>query len=202
MFIERVIAGEWKTNAYLVGGLSRAIIIDPGHGSADELLLLAEKRGVSIQAIYLTHSHFDHFADVDVIKQKIDLPVYVSPEDAENLRRPGFDGLPNFYQKQGMEPDGFIREGDVVKLDDIYFKVIATPGHSPGSLCFYFEKEHVLFSGDTLFKRGRGATNAMNADERKIIASVKYLLTLPDPVVVYPGHGEKTTIGEEKKWHL
>ncbi len=200
MFIEKIVAGLWETNAYLVGSSGEAIIIDPGHESAEALLDIAEERGFTIKAIYLTHSHFDHFADVDVLKRHANIPVYVSPEDAENLRSPGSDGLPNVFEKEGTEPDGLFKEGDQVTFGDLSFKVIATPGHSPGSVCFYFEKEKVLFSGDTLFRSGHGNTSFPTSDRQKMTLSLKKLMTLPSDTVVYPGHGEHTTIGEERKW--
>lgn len=202
MIIEIVIAGSFDTNAYLVGfkETREAIVIDPGYESADSLLGLAGEYGFTIKAIYLTHSHFDHFADVGVIKTDIDVPVYVSPEDAENLRHPGSDGLPNLFGREGTEPDGIFVDGDEIKIGNTSFKVIATPGHSPGSVCFYFEKEKVLFSGDTLFKSGRGNTSFPTSSEKKMEESLKKLMLLPKDTVVYPGHGGKTTIGEERKW--
>jgi glyoxylase-like metal-dependent hydrolase (beta-lactamase superfamily II) len=204
MIIETVIAGSFDTNAYLVGfkKTGEAIVIDPGYESADSILGLSDEYGFTIKAIYLTHSHFDHFADVGVIKDDTHVPVYVSPEDAENLRHPGSDGLPNLFGRAGIEPDGLFFDGDEIEVGGSRFKVIATPGHSPGSVCFYFEKEKVLFSGDTLFRSGRGNTSFPTSSQAKIEESLKKLMMLPGDTIVYPGHGGKTTIGEERKWFV
>lgn len=202
MIIEKVVAGPLETNAYLVGceSTKKAIVIDPGFKSCERLLLLVEKFGLDIEAIYLTHSHFDHIADVASLKKKKRCFVYVHQEDAENLRRPGSDGIPDMFGIEGVEPDGYLVEGEKRCIGNLGFTCIHTPGHSLGSLLFYFSDEKVLFSGDTLFRGTYGRVDLPTSDKEKMKASLEKIKKLPDDVIVYPGHGGSTTIGREKKW--
>src|SRR5205085_3035340 len=107
---------------------------------------------LSVKKILLTHSHWDHIADVMPLKEKFHLPVYVHALDAPNLQQPGADGLPCWLTISGVQPDVLLEEGMEVPIGKLMFKVLHTPGHSPGCVCFYESSQHVLFSGDTLFK--------------------------------------------------
>ncbi len=202
MILECVAAGPLQTNAYLIGCEKEKVgcIIDPAPGSADKLCSLIEKHGLKIQAIYLTHSHLDHFADCALLKKKFNWPIFVHKDDAENLHKPGSDGIPNIWGVESVQEDGYLEEGQVLKVGSLEFKVIYTPGHSPGGLCFYFEKEKVLIAGDVLFKGSHGNVSFPSSDEDKMVQSLKRLMELPDDVRVFPGHFESTTIGEERSW--
>ncbi len=202
MIIEKVVAGPLETNAYLVGCeiTKKAMIIDPAFESSERLLLLIKKHGLAVDAIYLTHSHFDHIADVAKLKKEKGYLVYVHKEDAGNLRKPGSDGIPDMLGLQPVEPDGYLEEGQVRKMGNLTFTCIHTPGHSLGSVLFYFFEEKVLFSGDTLFKGTYGRVDLPTSDKEKMKTSLEKIKKLSDDVVVYPGHGGLTTIGREKKW--
>jgi glyoxylase-like metal-dependent hydrolase (beta-lactamase superfamily II) len=127
-------------------------------------------------------------------------PVYVHREDAENLRVPGSDGIPNTYGIEGAEPDGMLADGDEKVLGLLRFKVVHTPGHSPGCVLFYFEKEKVLISGDTLFRGTYGRVDLPSSNPQKMKESLAKIKQFPDDVTVYPGHGGSTTIGREQRW--
>lgn len=202
MIIEKVVAGPLETNAYLVGceESHEGIVIDPGLSSSKRLLLLIEKHKLLVHRIYLTHSHFDHTADVAGLKESRGWQVFVHPEDAENLRTPGSDGLPNILMLKQVEPDGFLLEGQEHWIGKLRFIVMHTPGHSPGGVVFYFPEEKVLFSGDTLFRGTYGRVDLPTSDGEKMKASLEKIKKLPDDVIVYPGHGSATTIGVEKRW--
>lgn len=202
MIIDYVATGPFKTNSYVVGcektGLG--ILIDTAPFSAKKILEMIETHDLTIQGIYLTHSHFDHFADSATLKEELKCPLFVHKADCENLHKPGSDGIPNFLLIKPVQEDGLLEEGQLVKVGELAFWVIHTPGHSPGGVCFYFEKQKVLFSGDLLFKGTHGNVNFKESSPTQMDQSLIKLMQLPDEVVVYPGHGEKTTIGEERKW--
>lgn len=202
MIIETLVAGPFETNAYLVGCEEEreAIVIDPGYGSAEHLTSIAHRNGLTIKAIFLTHSHFDHIADVKVLKETLNIPVYVAKEDALNLERPGSDGLPNVFALESVVADYLLNTDESYSVGSYSFVVLPTPGHSPGSVCFYFEKESVLFSGDTLFQGSYGNVSFPTSDVTEMGVSLKKLAKLPEETVVYPGHGDKTTVGREKGW--
>ena len=202
MIVEKVVAGTLQTNAYLVGCPSshKAIVIDPGYGSSERLLVLIKKHQLTVEAIYLTHSHYDHIADVKKLKDEFGWPVYVHEEDSENLRNPGSDGIPNLWNLLPVEPDGYLKNGDELTVGRFKFRVIHTPGHSPGGVLFYFWEEKILFSGDTLFKGTYGRTDLPTSNPEKMKASLDIINKLPEDVIEYPGHGGLTTMEREKKW--
>lgn len=200
MILETFPCGPFGTNAYLIGceNTGKGIFIDPAPESAEKLLKAAKKHKLQIEAIYLTHSHWDHIADVAVLKEKLSLNIYIHPKDAENLKHPGSDHVPLFMKVKGAEPTHFLEEGQLHHIGDLNFIVIHTPGHCPGSVCFYFEKEKVLISGDTLFKGTIGTLSLPTGEEEKMWASLKKLALLPPSTKVYPGHGDSTTLKEEE----
>jgi len=202
MIIESVASGPFETNSYLVGCEKEhvGIFIDAAPASADKLLSFMKKHTLDIIGIYLTHSHYDHFADAHFLKNELKCPLFVHIEDRENLHKPGFDGIPKIIEVKAVSEDGLLEEGQIVSVGSLQFRVIHTPGHSPGGVCFYFEKEKILFSGDVLFKGTHGNVSFPSSNEEKMDQSLIKLMDLPDDVVVYPGHFGKTTIGEERSW--
>lgn len=203
MILEVITAGPVDTNAYLVGSekLGLAFLIDAPMGSADQVILAAKRHDVKIVAILLTHSHWDHIADLHLLKQATGAPIHVHAEDAPNVLSPGADRLPLPISITPETPDHLFQEGERIFLaplaTELCFTVLSTPGHSSGSVCFYFEKEHILFSGDTLFRNGIGNTSFPTSNPRLMRSSLKRLGELPPQTKVYPGHGEPTTIGAE-----
>jgi len=200
MILETFPSGPADTNAYLIAcsETKQAVVIDVPFESADLILERAKELGLSIQIILLTHSHWDHTAEVALLKQSLNVSVYVHKEDAENLETPGADKLPLFFPVTGVKADGFLTEGQEINVGNLKIQVIYTPGHTPGGVCFYFPKEKVLISGDTLFKGTIGNLSFPTARADLMWVSLKKLAALPQDVKVYPGHGGPTTIGAEK----
>lgn len=199
MIIEIFPSGPLETNAMIVGceETKTAIVIDPAYQSTEKILEKGEALGLSFEKIYLTHSHWDHTADLAALKRELGCPIYVHKLDSENVKNPGVDGLPLFIPIEGITPDYFLEEGQIHSIGNLSFIVIHTPGHSPGGVCFFFEKEKVLISGDTLFKGSYGSLSFPGCNEEDMFQSLQRLATLPKDTKFYPGHGPSSVLGEE-----
>ena len=199
MFIQTFPSGPFSTNAYLVAceHTKQAAIIDPAPESAESLLNSIEQHQFKVDKIILTHSHWDHIADVQFLKEKLGSKVYIHSLDRPNLEQPGSDGLPCWICITGTTPDVLLQEPDQIQVGDLTFEVIHTPGHSPGSICLYERKESVLFSGDTLFKGTIGNLSFPTSQPDFMWNSLSKLSKLPKHTHVYPGHGPETSIGSE-----
>jgi len=199
MIIQSFESGPLATNAYVIGcpKTHLAAIIDPAEGSTPAIVDFLIKHHLKPEKILLTHSHWDHIADVAKLKAKYSVEVWIHPDDAANLEKPGSDTLPLWFSIEGVKPDGFFKDGDHITIGDIDFQVIHTSGHTPGGVCFYCADENVLFSGDTLFKGSIGNISFPTARVKVMWISLTKLSRLPSKTVVYPGHGESTTIGAE-----
>ncbi|NGX50657.1 MAG: putative metallo-hydrolase [Chlamydiae bacterium] len=195
--LEGFACGPFQTNAYLLAcsDTQKGVFIDPAPESCD--LLTRAATGYEMEAILLTHSHWDHIADVKKLKRSFALPLYVHPADSENVRTPGSDGLPLLIPVEGVEPDHDLVDGQILEVGELRLRVIHTPGHSPGGVCFYLEKEKILISGDTLFKGSIGNLSFPTADPSAMWKSLKKLEELPPETRVYSGHGPSTSIGVE-----
>ncbi|RUT28920.1 MBL fold metallo-hydrolase [Paenibacillus zeisoli] len=198
--IESFSLGPLQTNAYLIRGEddNKAIIIDPGMNPA---ALVRRIEHLEIEAILLTHAHFDHIGGVDEIRKAKNCPVYLHPLEAEWLINAKLNGSMRWTEVTDpitTAPAEFdLAEGQKLTLVGHEFTVYHTPGHSPGSVSFLSGND--LFSGDVLFKMSVGRTDLPGGRERDLYDSIKgKLFRMPDEVKVYPGHGPKTTIGFEK----
>jgi hydroxyacylglutathione hydrolase len=200
MILEVFPSGPLETNAYLLicEVTKHAAIIDVPPKSSDTLLQRIKELSLSMDMILLTHSHWDHIAEVSLLKKHLNVPVYIHKEDADNLEHPGSDQLPLFFPLKGIKPDGYLADGQKLVLGKLVIIVIHTPGHSPGSICFYLPSENILISGDTLFKGTIGKLNLPTARPVLMWDSLKKLAALPNATKVYPGHGDSTTIGAER----
>lgn len=191
----------FSTNTYILWSTQscEGIIIDPGTKSFETILHVIKEHSIKPTAIWLTHSHWDHIADVARVKKALSLPVFIHKEDAHNLEFPGSDKVPMAIPPfEGVKADFFLNEGDLLPIGEVSFKVIHTPFHSPGSVCFYCEQEHILFSGDTLFQKAIGSLSLSTSEPHRLKESIKKLLALPSQTKVYPGHGPSTTLLEEQ----
>ncbi|MCC3380389.1 MBL fold metallo-hydrolase [Paenibacillus farraposensis] len=192
--------GQLQTNAYLLQGddPQRAVIIDPGMNPGP---LLRAIEPLAIEAILLTHAHFDHIGGVEEIRNAKGCPVYLHPLEQDWLTTPKLNGSlmwPEVSPPISTAPAEYdLAEGQQLDLIGHTFKVLHTPGHSPGSVSFLCGKD--LFSGDVLFRQGVGRTDLPGGRERDLYDSIQNkLFLLGDDVTVYSGHGPKTSIGYEK----
>lgn len=192
--------GPLETNAYLIRGKEegKAIIVDPGMNPAP---LIRRIEGLEIEAILLTHAHFDHIGGVDEIRRLKQCPVYLHSLESDWLTTPALNGSLRWAEVsppiQSDAAEYELAEGQKLKLIGHEFTVFHTPGHSPGSVSFLCGND--LFSGDVLFRMSVGRTDLPGGREADLYNSIRgKLYRLPDEVTVYPGHGPKTTIGFEK----
>lgn len=192
--------GPLQTNAYLLTGddPSVGVVIDPGMNPAP---LIRAIEGMEIEAILLTHAHFDHMGGVDEVRKLKNCPVYLHPLESEWLTHPKLNGSlmwPEVSPPLTTDPAEYdLGEGQTLKLIGHEFKVYHTPGHSPGSVSFLCGND--LFSGDVLFRLGVGRTDLPGGRERDLFDSIQgKLFKFADEVKVYPGHGPRTTIGYER----
>lgn len=193
-------SGPLSTNAYVIHCpvTKKAAVIDPAPNSFKAIDSYLSDNQLHLEKILLTHSHWDHIADTAALKQKYPHAlVLISAEDAPNLETPGADGLPCWLDIPGVKPDLFLKEGDRITLGSLNFEVIATPGHTPGGVCFYCREHNFLIAGDTLFKGTYGSLSLPTARPHLMGDSLKKLSKLPPEVTVYSGHGPTTTIGAE-----
>ncbi len=197
--IQAIPCGVFQENAYIVfrEGRDDCVVVDPG----DEYPMLRSAIGDrQVAAILLTHGHFDHIMAAGPMAAEYDAPIYCAEADVEMLNDASINGYANLMgtARPGW-PEIVSRDyGDRVSAAGMAFAVIPTPGHSRGSVCLYLEDEGVLFSGDTLFRAGYGRLDLHGGNVRDMLKSLKTLFALPDGVRAYPGHGEATTIGEER----
>lgn len=181
--------GEWQVtnNIWIVGDDREVIVFDAAH---DATPIVAAVHGRRVRAIVLTHGHNDHINAAIPLREAVDAPVLLHPADHMLWE----------VVWPGAEPDGTLAAGDVLEVAGHELGVLHTPGHSPGCCCFHDAASGVVFSGDTLFCGGPGATGRSYSDEPTILRSIRdRLLTLPDHTIVHTGHGESTTIGAERE---
>lgn len=180
------------------------ILIDPGCIYAyekKELKNFIEQEKITLIRTICTHLHFDHILGADFAEKTFQIKTYAHPDDFYWLRGmkeyAGAFGMQT--EEQPIEQVEWLSDGDVISEGELHLEIRHVPGHSPGGISIYAPHENLVFSGDSLFQRSIGRTDLRGGDYATLIESIqKKLMTLPDETIVYPGHGESTTIGEER----
>ena len=193
MHITTLPLGPLGANCYIVSDGACCAVIDPGdNGPA----LHDALRGLTVSAILLTHGHFDHVGGVRALQAETGAPVYLSSHDL-CLPAELSGGLPAEFIDLSQEAASAITVGSIT------FDVLETPGHCPGSVCFWAKdgQEEALFTGDTLFQGSMGRTDFPGGDLTAMQLSLQRLSQLPPSLAVYPGHGPASTIGDERRWN-
>lgn len=197
--------GALQTNCYLVKDIltSEALIIDPAD-AGDYIVELAQRNNLKITRIIATHGHFDHIMAGAYCQLTLKVPFFVHTKDTFLVNR--MKETAKYFDIPCEAPppkiDHFLKHGDVFKLGENELTVLETPGHTPGSICLYSQKNNLLFSGDTLFAQGQvGRTDFAYCSTDDLKKSLSLLLKLPPETKIYPGHGPTTTINQELMYH-
>jgi hydroxyacylglutathione hydrolase len=200
MQVETAVTGAFQANCFVVWGDARqAIVIDPG-ADAEEIADILTRRNLGVAAYVLTHGHVDHVCGLADLCERFPAPAAMHRADLAWAFTEGNHMLP-FYSAPRKPPEPVLPLDDGQARSDgaLDYRVIASPGHSPGSICLHFEREQALFTGDTLFAGSVGRTDLRGGDSRAMAASLARLAQLPPATVVYPGHGPPTTIRRERE---
>ncbi len=195
--------GPVATNAYVLSNprTREAVVIDTPPDSAERLLLGARSRDCAITQVLLTHTHWDHTADCADIVRATGASVSVHALDAYRLIDPMRHTVwPLPFTIEPVVADRFLEGGQTLRALEINLEVLHTPGHTEGGICFVDHEHRQVFVGDTLFRGSVGRTDLPGGDMDQLIESIRTrLYALPDDYLVYPGHGPRTTIGDERR---
>ena len=204
MILRSMPLGPLQANCFIVGceETRQAAAIDPG-GDAQRILASLENDNLQLSVILNTHGHFDHVGANMDLKKATGAQLMIHKQDAPMLA-----AAPQAAAAWGLQaaaspaPDRLLEDGDTIDCGNLQFKVIHTPGHSQGGCCFYIQEEDAVFVGDTLFAGSIGRTDLPGGDYDTLIRSIQTrLFVLPEATMVYNGHMEVTTIGEEKRFN-
>ena len=191
--------GAYQTNTYIVyaDDAKTCAVIDPGY-EAQTILTKVRELGLTVEAILLTHGHFDHVGAVEEIVAATNCKLWMTESDWSQFPNPV---TAYFYPIANCDfcEVNFCEDGEIIHAGNLTFRVIATPGHTHGSVCYICQ--HVMFSGDTLFAGSCGRTDLPGGDSKFLRCSLERLAELNENYTVYPGHGESTTLAWEKMYN-
>jgi len=201
VIIRKLELNPFGSNCYIIGSEStkEGMIIDPGM-LAEEILKQVEDIGLKIKVIVLTHAHMDHTGALAEVHEATGAEVAMHADDVPLLR--GSNPMTRMMgsSKEPPAPDRLLKEGDVIDVGDLHFRVLHTPGHSPGGICLLEKDNEIVFTGDTLFQFSIGRTDFPGGSHEGLVQEIRdKLMILPDNTTVCPGHGPDTTIGVERR---
>lgn len=203
MKIGRIVMGVCQTNCYFLyeEGKKEVIFVDP----ADRGEMIYQKlteAGFSVAGIILTHGHFDHILGAEKLRQLSGAKIYALEDEKKVCEDAHLNLSGQFGKEVTIQADEYVKDQAEITIAGMTAKVFATPGHTCGSCCYYFEAEKLLISGDTLFQESVGRTDFATGSYSQIVRSIRErLMPLPDEVKVYPGHGDETSIGHERQYN-
>ncbi len=194
MDVKKIIVGPLEENTFVIIEDNSAILVDPGSEDEEDVKKIQQAIGKNkLLAIILTHNHFDHIGGV----HKFNVPIYMHPIDIKTIQDQKLWSLYAIHRPLTLPKEMISMKESLLKIDHFSFQIIHTPGHTAGSVCFLFKD--CIFTGDTLFKGTYGRTD-LGGSMSDMKDSLKKLSELPAKLIVYPGHGESTTIKDEKDW--
>jgi hydroxyacylglutathione hydrolase len=200
VILKMLVVGPIQANCYIMGceRTKLAAVIDPG-GDANRILMVLAKEGLRLVYIINTHGHFDHTTDNKRLKEVTGAQLVIHRADAPMIMNQSEKGsMWGMRIENSPAPDRYVEEGDTITFGDISLKVLHTPGHSAGGISLFTDK--MVLVGDTLFAGSIGRTDFPGGDYKSLIRHVREkIFTLGDDVVVYPGHGPRTTVGQERQ---
>ncbi len=201
--IGRIVIGSVQTNCYFVyrEGSGDVIFFDPAD-RGDYLYETLKEKGLHVGGILLTHAHFDHIWGCDRLRKLSGAPLYACEAEKPLCEDADTNVSAQVGRPCTVIPDRYLKDGEEITIAGMTCRLIATPGHTAGSCCYYFEEAGFLIAGDTLFAESVGRTDLATGSMSDLMRSVREkLFVLPDDTKVYPGHGESTTIGHEKRYN-
>jgi glyoxylase-like metal-dependent hydrolase (beta-lactamase superfamily II) len=198
--VKALVLGMVQTNCYIVSNedTKEAIVVDPAD-RADKIEQYLKANDLVCKGILLTHGHFDHIMAAADLAAVTKAQIHAHEEEAKLLEDPGMNASIQFRKECSLRPDVLLKDQEVLHMAGFTIKVIHTPGHTIGGACYYFVGHGVLFSGDTLFLEDIGRYDLPTGNGKVLVNSINSkLMLLEDQVIVYPGHGDPTTIGHER----
>ncbi len=195
------VVGPIQTSIYVLGckKSGEAVIIDAGGDSA-ALVEAIEGRSWTLTEVWQTHAHIDHVAGLNELKELRDVPILLHPAEQPVYDAAVQQGLMFGFRIEPLPVvEKYVEEGDVVNVGELKAKVMLLPGHSPGSVAFYLQEYDLFFGGDVVFKGSVGRVDLPGSDPQAMRRSLQRVKELPDETIIFPGHGPRTTVGEEKR---
>ena len=202
MKIHKLITGPVQENCYILEKDGQALVVDPG-SDGERIIHKIEDLDLKPLHILLTHAHFDHIGALDQVRDYYHIPASIHEIEKDYLLDPDLNFSSMTGQPFTCQPaDHLFTEEVELEIGPFDFKVVHTPGHSPGSVSFIFQSDKQVIAGDALFRESIGRTDSFNADGPTLLDSIQTkLLSLDDDFTVYPGHGQATSIGHEKSYN-
>ncbi len=199
MKIETITVGPLQANCFIVWDeeTKEALVIDPGD-EPDRIINLIKENRLNVKYILCTHAHFDHVGALPELKKGTGAAIAIHEEEKEIYE--GARDMAVFFGydiEKLPEPDLYLKDGDPIKIGNLEFRIMHTPGHSPGGICLY--GNGVIFTGDTVFAGSVGRTDFYGGSEKELKNSFRRILSLPEEIRILPGHGPSSTVGEERR---